>query len=329
MCIEVIVVDDNRNAADEYAQFIKLKTRLNTIATDAPDDALNIVKNNPIKVVILDQRMPKMSGIQLADELFKIDPNIQAIMLSGEAETDEVGEAYNRGFVEYIHKNQLSVLPQKVLTYYAKYLKELSLRLDHHEPIQIYQERKGNFWGEKFRVKIKIASIILLNEEWIFEDDWRTIMTIRAGEKRREIDQIDITKQFIHESSIETKLANELGIDLEKIPIIKGKIEHAIIQRYKACTFKTQTETIKLMREYSLPPEPTHPNKLHVVSRQFQRAYIYRMFRCLLIKECDCCNQSSIFPVCIYQLTTKIKTRQIDTLSTGETKIIDTGIENY
>lgn len=104
---EILVVDDNLQAAKEVARLINLQTRLEAVATDDPEEAVTILKENPIKVALLDQRMPKKDGTALFKDLRRVDSSVRAIMLTGEADANEVGDALNLGFPITSTKAQL------------------------------------------------------------------------------------------------------------------------------------------------------------------------------------------------------------------------------
>ncbi|TQE19510.1 response regulator [Streptomyces ipomoeae] len=56
-----------------------------------------------MSVVVLDQRMgPDLSGTELFQRLRAVRPDVRAIMLTGEASADEVGQALALGFHDYL-----------------------------------------------------------------------------------------------------------------------------------------------------------------------------------------------------------------------------------
>ncbi len=55
---------------------------------DNGEDAIKVVRHNNPEVVILDQRMPNMDGIQTLKEIKKIRPEVQVIMLTGYGDTE-------------------------------------------------------------------------------------------------------------------------------------------------------------------------------------------------------------------------------------------------
>ena len=74
--IEIVIVDDVLSAAQEYERLIR-STGLGVTSTDDPEIALELVRANAVKVVVLDQRMPRMTGTALFRVLREIDPKLQ------------------------------------------------------------------------------------------------------------------------------------------------------------------------------------------------------------------------------------------------------------
>jgi len=60
----------------------------NIMTTDSPLKALEMIKENNIKVVITDYKMPVMNGMELILEIKKIQPKIIFIILSGYFEAE-------------------------------------------------------------------------------------------------------------------------------------------------------------------------------------------------------------------------------------------------
>lgn len=69
------------------------------------EDALTILKNNDVHVVVVDLRMPKMDGFSLLKEIECLDPNIIRLVLSVAADSNSILSATNKGNVyRYITK---------------------------------------------------------------------------------------------------------------------------------------------------------------------------------------------------------------------------------
>ncbi len=100
---KVLVVDD------EPANLQKLKRTLiedyHVIAAGSAEEALNILRTQSVDVIITDQKMPGMSGVELLEKSIAINPDIVRIVLTGYTEVDDLIEAINSGRVyKYITK---------------------------------------------------------------------------------------------------------------------------------------------------------------------------------------------------------------------------------
>lgn len=67
-------------------------------------DAIKIVRHNNPEVVVLDQKMPGMDGIQTLKEIKKIRPEVQVIMLTGHANTDDARRTGKLDVFRYMQK---------------------------------------------------------------------------------------------------------------------------------------------------------------------------------------------------------------------------------
>jgi len=328
MAYQILVVDDNLSAAREYSRLISLKTKLDAIPTESHQKALEIVQSEPIKVAILDQKMPGKKGTELFKDIHTIAPNVKVIMLSGEADPEEVDEAYKLGYVDYLHKSKVEELPDRVFILYTRYLIDLNDKSREESNIDLFKE---NYWLSLFKksIEYKIHSIGILNDQHIFDDGWTTIKQINCGESVREKDTIQITERYIFEEKSFNELASNLSITPDILNILKTELKSKIGENTTETKITENKKTLEFTREYRLPDEPTNPNEMYVVSRHYQRANVYKKIRIVLIRLCNNCKLKHLFPLTIYQLTDKIATRQKDHFSDGNERVTKTGIELY
>ncbi|MDX6529105.1 MAG: two-component system, OmpR family, response regulator [Blastocatellia bacterium] len=324
MATEILVVDDNLEAAKGFARLIQAQTQLECLAVDDPDKALELISNNPVKVVVLDQKMPRKSGTELSKDIRMVDPSIRMILLSGEAEPGDVGEAYSVGFVDYLHKGQIAKLSSVVLTHYAGYHVDVSERNRLTAPIALYSERK---FPHAFKsVNYSLSSMVVLDEEHVPVDKWLTIKEVHAGVPSKEIQKIAIEDRLILEESEEVKLTAKYSFSVPLISELKARLDAAVTSRYKAQSYAATKQSFEVSKEYKLPEEPVNPDQLHIVSRHYQIAPVYRRLRCILVRSCDCCGLSQYVPIVVYQLTSKVATKQTDYLSNGKVRELSTGV---
>lgn len=126
MSIQVIVLDDSLGAAKTFATLIADETALETFATNSPDEAKEVVRNNDVKVVVLDQVLdeisPPTTGSAVFEEIKRIEPGIRGIMFSGRAREPDFREAMRLKFADFVDKNEVARLPDVVREQYQQRL---------------------------------------------------------------------------------------------------------------------------------------------------------------------------------------------------------------
>jgi len=323
MNYEILVVDDNKQAAVEFARLITVKAKLPAVATDDPNEAVRLTMSNPIKVALLDQRMPKKDGTVLFGDLKMVNPLLKAIMLTGEADANEVGEALNLGFRDYIHKSEVDAITPRVLLHYCSYYTDVAESLSNTST-SIYSFYRGLFW-ERYKIEFSLISADLIDENHIPSDSWKTIVKIDAGERTKRTVTRQEVSRFVVEEEEKAKLYS--GVNA-KIPVIEGltaKLEETIEDRFMSTMSNEQTGTDTVEREFKLPDEPEDLQTLHVKSRQYEQAPVYKQIRAVIGKTCNCCDSLEVFMVNVNLLTSKVATRQIDYMSDCTDRITDTG----
>jgi PAS domain S-box-containing protein len=97
----LLLVDDEGANLEGLASILESEYHIIT-AVDGVD-ALEIVKSLPptqqIHLVISDQRMPKMTGVELFEQLVQLTPNSIRMILSGFADMTAILDSINRGSV--------------------------------------------------------------------------------------------------------------------------------------------------------------------------------------------------------------------------------------
>lgn len=101
--ISILYVDDEENNLFSFKATFRLKYEVFTAISGA--EAIELVKNNPIDIIITDQRMPEMTGVEFLEEIIKIDAAPMRILLTGYADMAAVVEAVNKGKIfHYLNK---------------------------------------------------------------------------------------------------------------------------------------------------------------------------------------------------------------------------------
>ncbi len=99
----ILVVDDEVEQCKVLEKFLSLKGYEVFSATDGPT-AISKVKEVRPHIVLLDIRMPEMGGMEVLQEIKKVDPNIGVIMVTGVTDNEEAQKTLEMGAYDYITK---------------------------------------------------------------------------------------------------------------------------------------------------------------------------------------------------------------------------------
>ncbi len=98
-----LVVDDERAILSALRKVLG-KERFDVITLDAPHPALDLIREQAIDVVLLDIRMPGMSGLELLKAIKELVPDVEVIMMTAFATVETALEAVRAGAFDYLTK---------------------------------------------------------------------------------------------------------------------------------------------------------------------------------------------------------------------------------
>nr|WP_143028925.1 EAL domain-containing protein [Massilia sp. PDC64] len=98
----VLVVDDDPGVSSALRRLLR-RQGYRVLYASGGDEGLSLLALNDVQVVISDQRMPGMTGIEFLSRVKQIHPKIIRIMLSGYTAVDAIIEATNSGAVFRFH----------------------------------------------------------------------------------------------------------------------------------------------------------------------------------------------------------------------------------
>ena len=93
----ILYVDDNPLNLKSFE--IELKKFYNIFLAESATEGFDILKNNKIHVLVTDQRMPEMTGIELLEKLSEKYPETMRIILTAYDDSEAVIDAINKGRV--------------------------------------------------------------------------------------------------------------------------------------------------------------------------------------------------------------------------------------
>jgi DNA-binding NtrC family response regulator len=103
MAIRVLLVDDETSYAETLSRRLSLR-RLEVLTASSAAEALTILERDETDVVVLDVRMPGMSGIEATREIRRAHPSVEVILLTGHASLEASMEGMTMGAFDYLLK---------------------------------------------------------------------------------------------------------------------------------------------------------------------------------------------------------------------------------
>ncbi|MCE5333919.1 MAG: response regulator [Desulfobacteraceae bacterium] len=101
--IKVLIVDDEVEFLETLVKRLK-KRKLVVSGLNGGEAALEYLAENPSDIVVLDVKMPGMSGLDTLREIKKKYPSLEVIMLTGHANMEVAIEGMDLGAFDYLMK---------------------------------------------------------------------------------------------------------------------------------------------------------------------------------------------------------------------------------
>jgi signal transduction histidine kinase len=214
--VQILYIDDEAENLRGF-QFLYKKFYKIYIATSAEDGFSILENNSQIKLIIADQRMPKMTGVEFFEKASALYPDIIRIILTGYSDIEAIIKAINNGKIfKYVtkpwDKDELKLIIDNAIWSYniAEENRNLIKRLtEANVSLEDANKRleEANRTLEK-KVEERTEEILLQNEELEkhrtkleFLVHERTIDLIEAKEKAEQSDKLKsaFLANFSHE----------------------------------------------------------------------------------------------------------------------------------
>jgi len=126
--ITILYVDDEENNLFSFKATFRIKYNVLTALTG--EEALKILASKPVQIIITDQRMPEMTGVEFLEKVLEKYPDPMRILLTGYADMAAVVDAVNKGKIfHYLAKpwNEQE-LDMTINMAYTKYKERVELK---------------------------------------------------------------------------------------------------------------------------------------------------------------------------------------------------------
>jgi len=116
--VSILVVDDESAQLETLAGYLR-KKKFHVFEAENGEKGLAVVRDHPIDVVLTDMRMSEMTGIELLQEVKKLNPEIGIVVMTAYGSVDDAVTAMKKGAEDYIQKpidlDHLDIVINKVI----------------------------------------------------------------------------------------------------------------------------------------------------------------------------------------------------------------------
>ncbi len=109
--MDILVVDDNRDAVESLMEFLESSGH-NVTPCFGGFEAIEEFSRHKFHLVLMDLKMPKMSGGETIKHIFELEPKARIVVLTGNTIAEDIEEVRKLGVVEIFRK---PFPPEKIL----------------------------------------------------------------------------------------------------------------------------------------------------------------------------------------------------------------------
>ena len=99
----VLVVDDEDGVRDLIVDALSMVS-IKTITANHGMQALNLIRENPIDLVVLDVNMPVMDGFAVLEKLRSSGNSVPVIILTARLDREDIKKGFNLGADDFVRK---------------------------------------------------------------------------------------------------------------------------------------------------------------------------------------------------------------------------------
>jgi two-component system, NtrC family, response regulator AtoC len=173
MSLSIIIIDDEPHLPHQFARY--LRKHGYEVATVADGESgLEVLEKDNIDLVLLDLRLPKMSGLEVLERIRETDQELPVVMLTAYGDVQTAVAAMKLGAVDYLLKgfdlNELLLVVRRGLETSAMYRELRQLRHErsdnyHFNHIVGHSERMREVFDMVTRVARSDTAAVLITGE--------------------------------------------------------------------------------------------------------------------------------------------------------------------
>lgn len=144
----ILFVDDEKNILNALRRVFRNHKHWKILTAQSPKEAIAILSEHKISVLVTDHKMPQMEGAELLAKIRNKRPNTIKIMLTGQADNEAVMKAINDGDIyKYIIKpwddqKLIDLIEEAVELYKVKVSEQKEKTLSEKEKMELKQHKE-------------------------------------------------------------------------------------------------------------------------------------------------------------------------------------------
>jgi len=99
----ILVIDDEATQRDVLTGYLK-KKGYKIFSASSGQEGIEITKNNPVDIILSDFKMPDLNGIEVLEQIKKINPEISFVIVTAYGTVENAVKAMRLGAFDYISK---------------------------------------------------------------------------------------------------------------------------------------------------------------------------------------------------------------------------------
>ncbi len=230
----VLIVDDEKNYPPILSAVLG-EEGFETLTANSGHEALEILENSDVDLILTDMKMPLMDGMELLEKIKAKDPELPVIMMTAHGTVDRAVEAMQKGAYSYILKpfdnERLVVYVNKAVAMYRVVKENRHLR----DAVE-FKYSFGNIIGKSKSIRNifeTIRKVAPTNATVLIEGDSGTgkelvAKSIHFNSPRRDRPFIAVNCSALAEGVLESELfGHEKGAFTGAVAMKKGRFELA------------------------------------------------------------------------------------------------------
>ncbi|NIS73954.1 MAG: response regulator [Deltaproteobacteria bacterium] len=232
--VNILIVDDEEIVRESLTSWLR-EDGYTVEAAESGPKALERFPSRDWTLLLIDLKMPGMDGIQLLDEVKRIDPDMMVIIMTAYATVDTAVKAIKKGAYDYLVKpfdpEDLSMTVRKIIDHKNLIEENLYLRKELKKQYRLHDLISKNH--RMMEIFDLVKSIAKSNSTVLIQGDSGTgkellARAIHAESHRKDGPFVCVSCAALTESLLESELfGHEKGSFTGAVSSKKGKIELA------------------------------------------------------------------------------------------------------